>query len=376
MLTPNDRPLSNGAKPIRLLIVNAVGPGYNGQMAFIMKYLRSMDRTGMKIGFVSIRMPPEPLRAELESLGVQVYALQRKRKPLSYVRNLSRIIRREGYTIVHAHGNSATLALEMAAARLGGAHARIAHSHNTHCRYAAAHYLLKPIFSRLTNVRMACGEAAGRWMFGRAPFEIIPIAADPEAYRFDQAKRDAMRRALGVPEEYTLIGCVALFTAVKNHGFLLEAFALARRSAPQLRLVLIGDGPLRAQIESDIRRLNLSDAVMLTGAVTDVPERMQALDMLVLPSLYEGFPNVLVEAQMSGLPILVSDQVTRDCDMTGLLTYLPLQADVWAEKMACAVPVNRSITSEKGCSAAAAHGYDVRKEAAKLRARYEELERN
>lgn len=376
MLTPNDHPLSNGVKPIRLLIVNAVGPGYNGQMAFIMKYLRNMDRSGIEIGFVSIRMPPEPLRAELASMGVQIYALQRKRKPLSYVRNLSRLIRREGYTIVHAHGNSATLALEMVAARLGGAHARIAHSHNTHCKYAAAHYLLKPLFLHMANVRMACGEAAGRWMFGRAPFEIIPIAADPEAYRFDPAKRDAMRLSMGVPEGCTCIGCVALFTAVKNHVFLLEAFALARKSAPQLRLVLIGDGPLRAQIESDIQRLNLSEAVVLTGAVNDVPERMQALDMLALPSLYEGFPNVLVEAQMSGLPILVSDQVTRDCDMTGLLSYLPLQADVWAEKMACATPVNRLTTSEKGCSAAASHGYDVRTEAAKLRARYEDLERH
>jgi glycosyltransferase involved in cell wall biosynthesis len=126
-------------------------------------------------------------------------------------------------------------------------------------------------------------------------------------------------------------------------------------------------------LERQATRLGLGDSVIFAGPVRDVPDRMRAADALVLPSLYEGFPNVLVEAQLSGLPALVSDRVTRDCDMTGLVTYLPLDEAVWAEAMAKAAPIDRAAASRSARGAIAERGFDIHVAAAALRRRYEEL---
>ena len=365
---------TSGAAPLRLLIVNATETGFNGQTMFILKYLRNMDLKGMDVGYTAVNEPPESIRAELEALGVRVYAFPRRnRRPLGYMLGLIKLIRREKYRVVHVHGNSATLAVETASAWLGGAKARIAHSHNTYCMHPHFDKLLRPLFHLTTNARMACGTEAGRWMFGRRPFEIIPIAADPTRYRFDEERRRAAREAMDIADGEILLGVVALLSPFKNHGFLLKAFALARRKNPRLRLAIIGEGPLRQELETAIARMDLTDAAFLTGNVDDVPDRLQAMDMMVLPSLYEGFPNVLIEAQIAGLPVLVSDRVTRDCDLTGLLRYLPLETKVWAEAMAAAAFTDRAEQSAHGCRRLAECGYDVRVEAAKLRARYEAL---
>ena len=353
---------------VSLLFVNTVRPGYDGLTMFTLKILRAMDLSGMRAGYVFIAEPPAAIRAELEALGVEVHVLARNGNPPRYVLALARLIRRGRYNVVHAHGNSATLAAEMLAAFLGGARARIAHSHNTACRFMALNRLLGPLFQSLTTARMACGQEAGRWLFGRRPFEVVPVASDPREYRFDAARREAARAAMGIGADDILIGCVAIFAPAKNHAFLLDAFDRARRANPRLKLTLIGDGPLRPQIERAA-----GEGVIFTGSVPDVPDRMQALDALVLPSLHEGFPNVLVEAQMAGLPALVSDSVTRDCDLTGLVRFLPLERDRWAAAMAAVAPIDREKASADGCERAAAKGFDARREAAKLRARYEAM---
>ena len=356
---------------VRLLFVNTVRPGYDGLTMFTLKLLRAMDLSGMAAGYVFIAEPPEPIRKELEALGIRVYILPRNGNPPRYVLALARLIRREKYGIVHAHGNSATLAVEMVAALLGGAKVRIAHSHNTATTFPGLNLLLNPLFQLLTTARMACGREAGRWLFGNRPFEVVPVASDPRDYRIDAACRSKMRKEMGIGDEEILIGCVAILAPAKNHLFLLDAFSRARRENPRLRLALIGDGELRGEIESAAAALG--GAVTLTGGVSDVPARMQALDALVLPSLHEGFPNVLVEAQMAGLPALVSENVTRDCDLTGLLTFLPLDGDLWAKAMAALAPIDRESASAHGCAMAAEKGFDARREAAKLRKRYEEL---
>ena len=361
-------------KDIRLLLVNTVRSGYNGQMMFILKYLRAMDRRGMTIGFACKSEPAPGIREALEALGVRIFVLPaRSRRPLAYFIRLTRLIRREGWDIVHVHGNSATVALELLAARLGGAGVRIAHSHNTSTGFPLAHRLLKPLALRLATARMACGAEAGRWLFGDAPFEVVPIAADPAEYAFDPKKRAALRSGAGLSEGDILLAMVGQLTGAKNHAFLLEAFARARVQRPRLRLWLIGSGPLREALEQQAARLGLSEAVGFTGAVQDVPQRLQAADALLLPSLYEGFPNVLVEAQLAGLPALVSDRVTRDCDMTGLLSYLPLEPEAWTQALVQFRPNDRAADSARAAARIAGRGYDIHAAAARLKARYREL---
>lgn len=359
---------------IRLLMINTVRSGYNGQMMFILKYLRAMDRGDMRIGYASKAAPLPEIRAELESMGVRVHVLpDRTERPLGYTAELARLIRREGYDIAHVHGNSATMALELMAARRGSAAVRIAHSHNTSTKHPMVHRAMMPLMLREANARMACGEAAGRWLFGKLPFEIIPIASDPSVYAFDADQRAKLRSAMGCGPEDVLVGIIGQLNAVKNHAFLLKAFARAHSRNPRLKLMVIGSGTRREALGETVRSLRLESAVEFTGAVEDVPARMQALDLVAMPSLYEGFPNVLVEAQLAGLPALVSDSVTRDCDMTGLITYLPLKEDAWTRALETAAPIDRATASRRAAERIAQRGYDIHTAAARLKARYAQL---
>lgn len=358
---------------MRLLLVNTVATARNGQTMFLLKYLRAMDLSDMEVGYVAAGSVDDQIRREFEAAGARVYHLpMRNRRPMAYMKALTGVIRQGRYDIVHANGNSATLFWEMLAARVCGVRVRIAHSHNTHCVHQAMHRLLYWPMQLLTSHPMACGEEAGRWLFGRRPFEIVNNASDPEEFRYSPEKRQVMREKMGLGDRIA-IGCVAGMNAQKNHGFLLEAFARAHQRNGWLQLILIGDGKLRPEIERQIRKLALEECVTLTGAVSDVPDRLQAMDAMALPSLYEGFPNVLVEWQLAGLPSLVSDAVTAECAMTGLLRYLPLEQSVWADALAGICLVDRAVASAEGIRAAADRGYDVRVEAQKLKARYRRM---
>ena len=359
---------------LRLLMVNSVKTDYNGQTLFIMKYLRALDRRDIVVGYASNGPLPEDFERELAGLGVRVYALpERLKKPLSSTLRLARLIRRERYNVVHVNGNSATISFELFAAWLGGARVRIAHSHNTQCTYRLLHRLLWPGMMLLANARFACGREAGEWLFHRHSFEIIPNASDAALFGFDAAARAGARERLGIGADCALVGVVAGFTGIKNHAFLLEAFARALEQRGDLRLALVGDGPLRPQIEADIDRLGLRERVVMTGFIPGAAACMQAFDALALPSLAEGFPNVLVEAQLSGLPALVSDVVTRDCDMTGLLRFIPLEVDRWRDALVALAPVDREQASAAGCRRAEERGYEIRGAAQRLRALYDAM---
>lgn len=360
-------------KEIRLLLVNTVRTTQNGQTMFLLNYLRHMDRSSMQIGFVAANSVEQWVRDELAGMGVRLYELPyRNRKPVKYVRALSRLMREDGYDIVHAHGNSATLASEMLAAKSAGVPVRIAHSHNTRCNHVMMHRALTPLLQACATARFACGQEAGEWLFGKRDFEIIRNASDAGVYGFDAERRAEIRESLGLTDRI-VVGTVGSLNEQKNPLFLLDAFAKAREKNDKLHLLHVGDGNLRPQVEEKISRLGLQAHVTLIGRVNDVPDKLQAMDMMALPSLYEGFPCVLVEWQLNGLSALVSDVVTRDCDMTGLLRYMPLDANAWAEAMADARAGDRTKVSAASAEKVARKGYDIATEAARLKARYAQL---
>lgn len=361
-------------KQIRLLLVNTVNTRQNGQTTFLMNYLRNMDISDMKVGFVAARGLDDWMRGEMETMGVSVHHLpMRNRHPQKYVNALMNIICEGEYNVIHVHGNSATMAAEMFAAERAGVPVRIVHSHNTRCANVLIHKLLLPLMRKCVNARFACGKEAGEWLYGGQKFEVIRNASDARRFAFDPNVRANVRAQLGLSDA-TVIGAVGSLSPQKNPLFLLEAFAAARKINDKLHLLMLGDGSLRAQVEEKIAQLGLTAHVTLAGRVNDVPDKLQAMDMAVLPSLYEGFPCVLVEWQLNGLPVKVSDTVTRECDMTGLLEYLPLDADQWANAMAKAVPQDeRGAVCAEAAAKVALAGYEIRSEAGRLKARYAAL---
>ena len=222
---------------------------------------------------------------------------------------------------------------------------------------------------RLADGLIACGRDAGRVWYGEKAVKsgrvsILPNAIETETFRFDPARRTATRAALGLGEELT-VGHVGTLTTPKNHQFLLPVFAEIRKARPDAVLLLAGEGVLRSQVEKQIRALGLSGAVRLLGDRRDVPDLLQAMDLFLFPSLHEGLPVSVVEAESAGLPVLMSAAVTDEVCVTGeRIARMPLDEppERWAERALALAALERTDTADRVARA----GYDLKTNAAWL----------
>ena len=342
---------------MRVLHVFTVPVTRNGITMFALQRLPGLRAAGVEADFASPNTVEAGLLAQIEQAGARVFVVPQKRPSLSYVRALAAIVRREKYDIVHAHGNSSSLFFEMLAASLGGCGARVAHSHNTTCNHLRQDKYLRPLFYRSYTAAAACGRDAGKWLFGSRPFTVLPNAVDVGRFQYDPAARARVRAALGIGEDELVLGHVGRFNGQKNHRFLLEVFRALLESEPRARLLLVGDGYL----ENDVRALAapLGDRVLFTGAVPDPQNYLSAMDVMALPSLFEGFPTVLLEWQCAGLPALVSARVTDEAALTPLVRYLPLEAGApaWARALLELPRPERPEASAQAAQALQAGGY-------------------
>ena len=356
---------------IKVLMTSTNSFQRHGVTNVMLNLYRELDREEFQVDFVANREPDRDIREEIESRGGRIFVIPRSTShPVRFIRSLAEAAR--GYDILHAHGNSATLALEMAAAKRAGVSVRIAHSHNTFCLHRTADRLLRPLFYRTCTGRLACGNGAGKWLFGKRPFTIIHNGIDADRFRFDHEARERIRASLGW-ENKKVIGHVGGFVAAKNHAFLLDVFAELYRADRDFRLLLLGDGGLRPQIEERLRLLGLSDAVFLAGSTGRVAEHLSAMDLVVMPSKWEGLPLTLIEEQANGLSCLVSDTVTTDANLTGNLRYLPLSAGAkaWAQEILIAeFGGDRNAVSARSVEIIKEKGYDSRAAARQLEIYY------
>ena len=353
---------------MKILSLISTPMNFNGQTLFPLRIAKRMNR--VHTDFLTYLVGDDRIRAEAEAMGSEIFvAPHRLKNPLGYIRYVSGLVRRQGYKIVHCHGNSCTLAMELWAAKSAGVPIRIAHSHNSQCTHAALHHLLKPLFSCLYTHAYACGEEAGRWLFGRKKFEIIRNAIDLRAYAFDPAVRASLREEYGCGDQ-TVVGCVANLTETKNQSFLIDAFAAAHDRNPDMLLMLVGDGPLRESLEHQAQEKGVADSVQFLGLRSDANRLIQMMDVMALPSLFEGFPTVALEWQCAGLPVLMSENITRDCAFTKLVRYLPLDADAWSDALMDLPALDRAAASRSGVAALSAAGFDLDSAAAELENEY------
>lgn len=359
---------------IRVLVINTVRFDANGISAVIKNYDQAMDKEGLMIDFLAMDEPDDGYRAYFENNHLNCHVLCKKRI-VSYFWGIVRLCRRGQYDIVHVHGNSANMAVELLAAALGGVRVRIAHAHNTATMHPVMHRLLWPLFSRLCTVCLACGEAAGRWLYRDQAFTVLKNGIETQAYSFSEKSRQAVRRELGVRADEILLGHIGCFNGQKNHAFLIDVFSEVRKANPAFRLLLIGDGELMPAVRQKVHASGLEASVMLPGKTRRVAQYLQAMDLLLLPSLYEGLPLVLVEAQAAGLPCLVSDAVDREADLTDTCAFLPIDAaGPWAEAVAGKeyVACDRQAASEGNLARLREKGYDIGENAGELRRIYAE----
>lgn len=332
--------------PIRILhIVTYMGRG--GLETMLMNYYRSIDRTKVQFDFLTHRDFEADYDAEILALGGRIYHLP-PLNPFSkgYLSALDRFFAEHPeYRIVHSHLDCMA-GIPLKAAKKHGVPVRIGHAHNS-SQPKDAKYLLKLMYKR-TIARnatrlFACSAEAGRWMFGGADFRVLNNAIDAQKYAFDAEIRSAARQKLGVSEDALLVGHVGRFDPQKNHSFLLTIFEKIPGNA---RLLLVGDGALRPAAEQQAEELGIRDRIIFAGVRSDVDRLLQAMDVFLFPSLFEGLPVSIIEAQAAGLPCLISDKVPIECKKTELVTQLPLDAgaSAWAEAVRSAAKTPRTNT--------------------------------
>lgn len=358
---------------IKVLIINSVPTEKNGITNVIFNFLSKTDTNDIKLDLVSINAPEKMYKDIVEQKGGKLFILERcGRSIIQYFKELKRLIRTEQYDIVHIHGNSHTLVLELLAAKMAGCKVRIAHAHNTTCNSVTLHRILTPVFNYLYTNGLACGVDAGKWMFGTKSFSVLNNGVNLKSFAYNEQLRNEYRSKLGIAE-FVVIGHVGTFIPVKNQSFIVDVFNELATKDDKYRLMLIGEGPLLNEVKRKVKEYGLIDKVVFTGGVHNVNELLNAVDIIMMPSLYEGLPLTLIEQQANGLQCIVADTITREVDKTGNVKFLSLNEsnNAWAKKIVESDCMKgRSDRSKKACQDIAQCGYSIDDEAQKLRNYY------
>lgn len=309
------------ARPIRVLhVLGSLVRG--GIETWLMNVLRHMDRKRFHIDIVVSSHSPSPLLTEAERLGSKIHVCMAHSEPMRLCYNLARVLRKEEpYDILHSnlHHLSGLICLT---GRLHGIPVRIAHSHiqvsGARGEVAGLRYRLARWFLQLSsNGALACSQTAGRELFGpgweeRFDGKVLYYGIDLEHFR-KKADPRAVRSSLGIPPDAVVIGHAGRFATQKNHAFFMDIADAYARASPHAHFLLVGDGPLWAQIKERADASPFADRFHFPGVRYDIPELMMgAMDCFLFPSLFEGTPVALLEAQAAGLPCILSDVISTE----------------------------------------------------------------
>lgn len=303
-----------------------------------MHVLRRMDRQRFHFDFMVHTDKPCAYDDEIRALGSNIIPCLYPSQPCRYGSNFFRIMKTHGpYDAIHSHVHHYS-GFVLWLAKRAGIPVRISHSHNdtrnidsngTLLRKAYLRFMEQLIYKYAT-AGVACSEKAALALFGpewkkNGRHQILYCGVDLQPFSETVVPTD-VRRELGIPIDAYVVGHVGRFSEQKNHSFLVDIIKCVTDMNPNVRCLMIGNGPLRGNIQAKIRDLGLADHFVFAGLRPDVPRLMLgAMDVLLFPSLNEGLPLVLIEAQAAGLPVIVSDCVTREIEIVpGLFTWLSL----------------------------------------------------
>lgn len=291
--------------------------------------------------FVFINEPEDSLKKECAKNKTKYYVLKnRNSNPFSYMTKLAKIINDNQYDIVHIHGNSRTLITELIVCYTCRINSRITHAHSTSTKYRRLHKSLKKPFERLTRNNLAVSEDAGKFLFSKQDFYVLPNGINVEKYKYNKSIRTNLRKKLGIPDNEIVIGHVGTLTKNKNQEYLVNL--IDEISDTKYRLLLIGEGANRASLENLILTKGLNGQVMLLGNQNNVNEWLNVFDFFVFPSFTEGLGLAVIEAQANGLKCYISNTLPSEINVTGEVETFDLSAPVkfLAEKIKKSQPRN------------------------------------
>lgn len=366
----------------RIRILHVLGRlDRGGAETMILNLYRHMDRERIQFDFVIHTEDICDYTEEILALGGRIYSMLpfQASTAARYGRRWREFFAAHpGYRIVHGHMRS-TASLYLHEAKRAGC-VTIVHSHNTSSGSgfsALVKNMLQFPLRYQADYLFACSRQAGIWLYGekackKGNFRILHNGIETEAFRFDPGAREAKRREL-LPEaegrkKRPVFLHIGRLEPQKNHAFLLEIMKEITKIRPDARLWLCGAGPLKEALQIQVRTGGLKEQVRFLGVRTDVSALMQAADGMIFPSLFEGLPVTLVEAQAAGLPVLMADTVTEEVVLTDLVQSLPLSAPAehWARKACEMASGSREKARADYVEQVSRSGYDAAVNAAAL----------
>lgn len=324
-------------EPIRI-VHNIASLHLGGSQAFVMNMYRNIDRSKVQFDFVVTPETKEGFYDEITNLGGKIFSCPRYKgtNHIQYNKWWDDFFNEHPeYKVIHGHVRS-TASIYLKIAKRHGL-VTIAHSHSTSNGNGIS-AILKRIMQlpirKQADYLFACSDKAGKWLYGEKAitqqnYYMIPNGVDLKRFEFDVNKRNQMRMTLGIKKNMMILGHIGRLSTPKNHKFLLNVFNKYHKINSNSKLLLVGDGELFDCIKEHIDKLNISDAVIMTGSKQNTEDYYQVMDIFVFPSLWEGLPVSVVEAQANGLQCLISDVITHDVDLTDLIQYLPLDEELW-----------------------------------------------
>lgn len=316
-----------------LCLISGMNTG--GAETFLMKVYRQLDKSKYQMDFCVNVFEECFYDKEIKSMGGRIFHIPSKSDDhYKFVKSLKSIVSDNKYERVIRITSNGMGFFDLKIAKDAGAKVCIARSSNSSdgrgLKLKLAHFIGRMLYKKYVDVKLAPSDLAAIYTFGKKDYKngkvtILHNAVDLDIYNYSVQNRMCIRKEFGISESQTVIGHVGRFNKQKNHPFLINVFYEYLKKDPNAVLMLIGDGPDRADIVSLIKARNIEAKVIFTGVRKDVSSMLSAMDVFVFPSFYEGMPNTVIEAQATGLPCIISDTITNEANITGLVTYLSIE---------------------------------------------------
>lgn len=287
--------------------------------------------------------------------------------PAKSYKELKHMYVREKYDIIHCNACSANMLIYFLPVLFFKEKPLIVmHSHNGSSDKKLRHYLFRIILNKIVDVKYACSEVAGEWMYGKkSNYEIIPNGIDTKKFLFNEEVRNKMRKQLNIKKTDVVLGSVGRLETVKNHEFIINCMAELNDN---YKYIVIGEGSLKSHLKKIISEKNLNKRVSILDNVSDIYNYFQMFDIFVMPSIFEGMPMVCIEAQTSGLPLILSDKISKDTKLNDNVAFLSLNdKETWINKIKS---INIKEINRKDCNKEIIEKFDCRKVARKIENRF------
>ena len=321
---------------MKKILIEGMSENLGGVETFI-HLLFSVLKDSWKIDFITVN-EKIPFEEEFLARGCKIHRITPRYRSIKEFQNdIDMVFNENGYDAFWANKTTLSSSYSIISARNHGVKKIILHSHQSKnmgsLMTLVLHLCNRLRICRYIDVKAACSQVAAEWFFGKQTDDVVifPNAVDVSAYEPDSGKQEKIKAKLGLSGKF-LVGSVARFAPEKNHVKIIEIFEALVRREPEAHLILCGTGDLLEATRQLVRGKGLENAVSFLKARNDMPDIYQAMDVFLMPSLFEGLPFTLVEAQASGIPCVVSDTVSEEAALTDIIEYLPLNGapEVWA----------------------------------------------